>query len=169
MTSQYTSLEFTGPRKSLFYFIVVLSALALFCAAVAIAADYLFERHLTQGNVVLELSTSSGTIAESLFGAGGLGSFGHLVTKACGVSWLLSACAWVYAFLSWREFMSGERTSSRHVFLGFYSAFVIEVIGILTWPTGADAITYASGLFQLFLTGYVCIPVIKELRNELPT
>ena len=83
--------------------------------------------------------------------------------------WLLSACAWVYAFLSWREFMSGERTSSRHVFLGFYSAFVIEVIGILTWPTGADAITYASGLFQLFLTGYVCIPVIKELRNELPT
>lgn len=74
MTSQYTSLEFTGPRKSLFYFIVVLSALALFCAAVAIAADYLFERHLTQGNVVLELSTSSGTIAESLFGAGGLGS-----------------------------------------------------------------------------------------------
>lgn len=164
MTPHYTSLEFAGPRKSLFYFIVALSALALVGAALAIASDYLLDGRLAPDNVVLELSASNGTLAEYFFGTG-MGAFGHFASTFCGASWLLSAGAWMYAFLSWREFMRGERTTPRHVFFGFLCAFFIEFIGILTWPSGADTGTYMFGLLQLSLSGYVCLPVILELRN----
>lgn len=161
MISPYQSLEFVGPRKSLFYFIIGLSALALVCTAGALVVDYVDTGGITRDNLVLQMSSGTGTIVEALFGAS------HIVVKVIGVSWLLSSGAWVYAFLSWREFMKGDRTKPRHVFLGFLGTFILEMLGILTWPVGADAAAYAFGIFQLCLTGYVCVPVILELRIHL--
>jgi hypothetical protein len=165
MTPRYQSLEFVGPRRSLFYFIVGLSALALLCTAGALLVDFVDVGGIAPDNLVLQMSSGNGTIAEALTGAGHLGAMGRVVAKVSGVSWLLSSAAWVYAFLSWREFMKGERSKPRHVFLGFLGTFILEMLGILTWPVGADAATYAFGAFQLFLTGYICVPIIMELRG----
>jgi hypothetical protein len=169
MIPRYQSLEFVGPRKSLFYFIVGLSALALICTAGALLVDFVDVGGITPDNLVLQMSSGNGTIAETLTGAGHLGALGRIVAKVSGVSWLLSSAAWVYAFLSWREFMKGERPKPGHVFLGFLCAFTVEMLGILAWPVGAGAATYAFGVFQLFLAGYICVPVIMELRGPQPS
>jgi hypothetical protein len=169
MIPRYQSLEFIGPRKSLFYFIVGLSALALICAAGALLVDYVDGGGIAPDNLVLQMSSGNGTFAEALTDAGQLGIMGRVVAKVSGVSWLLSSAAWVYAFLSWREFMKSEQSNPRHVFLGFLCTFIVEILGILTWPVGANAATYAFGVFQLFLAGYICVPIIMELRDPQPS
>lgn len=163
MTTRYPSLEFTGPRRSLFYFIVGLSALALVCTAGALLVDFADSGGITPDNLVLQMSSGHGTIAEALFGAD------HVAVKVSGVSWLLSSAAWVYAFLCWRECMKGGCSRPRPVFLGFLGTFIVEMLGILTWPVGANAATYAFGVFQLFLAGYICVPIIMELRSPQPS
>lgn len=169
MTPRYQSLEFAGPRRSLFYFIVGLSALALICTAGALVVDFVDVGGITPDNLVLQMSSGNGTIAETLTSAGHLGALGHVIAKISGVTWLMSSAAWVYAFLSWREFIKGERSKPRHVFLAFLCTFIVEMLGILTWPVGANAATYAFGVFQLFLAGYICVPIIMELRTPQPS
>jgi hypothetical protein len=58
-----SSLHFTGARRSLF-FIVALSALAFFSAAVAPFNDFVTEGGTSADNIVLQMSASNGTVID---------------------------------------------------------------------------------------------------------
>jgi len=155
------SLHFTGTRRSLFFFIVALSALALFSATGSLVSDFVTEGRLTADNIVLQLSVSNGTVIDQILGPQPRSRAAESIVTASGVLWLASSFAWVYTFLAWREFMK-ERKKTAQAFRAFLATFVLEVLGILTWPVHVDPMSYAFALFQFLLAGYVCLPVIRE-------
>lgn len=162
MHTEISSLEFTGPRRSLFYFMVALSSLALFSAAGSMISDFVNNGGLTADNIVLLMSSSNGTVMDMLFGGQGRGTLAGAIVTTSGISWLVSSFAWLYTFLAWREFMKSDRKRTTTVFYAFTCTFALEMLGILSWPLHVGPMSYAFGLFQLGLAGYVCLPVIRE-------
>lgn len=162
MKAAFVSLEFIGVRRSLFYFIVTLSSLALFSAAGSLLSDFIHDGGLTPDNIVLQMSASNGTLIDLLLGPGSRTSVAGAIVTISGVAWLVSSFAWVYTFLAWLEFRRSEAKNPRPVFVAFLCTFVLEMLSILSWPLHVGPMSYAFGAFQLGLAGYVCLPVIKE-------
>jgi hypothetical protein len=156
-----TSLHFTGVRRSLFFFSVTLSALALLSATGAVVSDFVSEGRLAADNIVLQLSVSNGTLIEQIFGPQPRSLAADSIVTVSGVLWLASCFAWVYTFLAWREFVK-ESKKTAPVFRAFLCTFGLEVLGILTWRVHMDPMSYGFALFQFCLAGYVCLPVIRE-------
>lgn len=166
MKTAYASLEFSGLRKGLFYFMTGLSALIVLGVIGAIGLELARAGHITRDNLLFQLSATDGTIIDQCVGQRPYGPLSGFLVGLVSVTWLLSSLSYLAAFFCWLE-MAQQTGSVRRTYASFLITLGLALLGILSWPAEGEALMYLFSAALVGATVYICLPVVRELKSTL--